>query len=130
MCGKVKSGEAASRATIAPNWSPNGSPANSKVVHQFLDEVGTECEPIARAAYEAEYGLLVTENGQWSSTRAFHMAGASPDGLVSIDGLIEIKCPETKAHIDTILSGEAPAKLHPANAMANGMHWPEPGWTS
>jgi hypothetical protein len=41
------------------------------------------------------------------------MSGASPDGLVSIDGLLEIKCPETKSHIDTVLSGEAPAKYIP-----------------
>jgi len=73
---------------------------------------GTECEPLARAAYEAEYGLLVTETGMVQHPR-IPMAGASPDGFVSIDGLIEIKCPETKSHIDTILSGEAPAKYIP-----------------
>ena len=73
---------------------------------------GTECEPLARAAYEAEYGLLVTETGMVQHPR-ISMAGASPDGFVSIDGLIEIKCPETKSHIDTILSGEAPSKYIP-----------------
>ena len=41
------------------------------------------------------------------------MSGASPDGLVSSDGLIEIKCPETKAHIDTLLSKAAPTKYIP-----------------
>lgn len=73
---------------------------------------GTECEPLARAAYEAEYGLLVSETGMVTHPH-IPMSGASPDGLVSIDGLIEIKCPETKAHIDTILSGEAPSKYIP-----------------
>jgi len=73
---------------------------------------GTECEPLARAAYEAEYSLLVAETGMVTHPR-IAMSGASPDGLVSIDGLIEIKCPETKAHIDTILSGEAPSKYIP-----------------
>jgi predicted phage-related endonuclease len=35
------------------------------------------------------------------------MAGASPDGLVGDDGLIEIKCPLTATHIETLL-GQAP----------------------
>ena len=34
------------------------------------------------------------------------MAGASPDGLVGDDGLIEIKCPTTATHIETLLNGE------------------------
>lgn len=34
------------------------------------------------------------------------MAGASPDGLVGEDGLIEIKCPTTATHIETLLNGE------------------------
>lgn len=73
---------------------------------------GTECEPLARAAYEAEYGLLVTETGMVTHPN-IPMSGASPDGLVSIDGLIEIKCPETKGHIETILSDKAPTKYIP-----------------
>ncbi|MDP3492789.1 MAG: YqaJ viral recombinase family protein, partial [Hyphomonadaceae bacterium] len=31
--------------------------------------------------------------------------GASPDGLVGVDGLVEIKCPNTATHIDTLLMG-------------------------
>jgi putative phage-type endonuclease len=38
------------------------------------------------------------------------MSGASPDGLVGDDGLVEIKCPNTSTHIDTLLSGKVPAK--------------------
>ena len=41
------------------------------------------------------------------------MAGASPDGMVSSSGLIECKCPDTKTHIETILSGSAPSKYIP-----------------
>jgi predicted phage-related endonuclease len=37
------------------------------------------------------------------------MAGASPDGLVGDDGLIEIKCPNTATHIENLLSNSAPA---------------------
>ena len=31
------------------------------------------------------------------------MAGASPDGLVGDVGLVEVKCPNTATHIDTLL---------------------------
>ena len=36
--------------------------------------------------------------------------GASPDGLIGSDGLIEIKCPNTATHIDTLLTGAVPQK--------------------
>jgi hypothetical protein len=34
---------------------------------------------------------------------AITMSGASPDGYVGEDGLLEIKCPNTATHIDTLL---------------------------
>ena len=37
-------------------------------------------------------------------------SGASPDGLIGEDGLIEIKCPNTSTHIETLLGGSIPAK--------------------
>jgi predicted phage-related endonuclease len=40
------------------------------------------------------------------------MAGASPDGLVGDDGLIEIKCPNTATHIETLLSQSVPGKYN------------------
>jgi predicted phage-related endonuclease len=36
--------------------------------------------------------------------------GASPDGLVDADGLVEIKCPNTATHIETLKGQCAPAK--------------------
>jgi putative phage-type endonuclease len=69
---------------------------------------GTDTEPFARAAYEARMDLLVTEvgfiNHPWIA-----MSGASPDGLAN-EGLVEIKCPNTATHIDTLLSRTVPAK--------------------
>ncbi len=38
------------------------------------------------------------------------MSGASPDGLVCDDGLVELKCPNTATHIETLLSGTIPDK--------------------
>jgi hypothetical protein len=38
------------------------------------------------------------------------MSGASPDGLVGSDGMIEIKCPNTETHIAFLLDGKIPLK--------------------
>lgn len=70
---------------------------------------GTDQEPLARAAYEAAQNVLVDEIGFVIHPRISE-AGASPDGLVGMFGLIEIKCPNTATHIDTILSDKVPGK--------------------
>lgn len=69
-------------------------------------EWGTQTEPLARAAYEVKNDVMVDETGLVDHP-TIAMSGASPDGLVGDDGLIEIKCPNTATHIDTVLSGEA-----------------------
>ena len=70
---------------------------------------GIDTEAYARAAYEALHDVLVDEVG-FVSHPTIEMAGASPDGLVGDDGLIEIKCPNTSTHIDTLLSESVPTK--------------------
>ena len=69
---------------------------------------GTDTEPFARAAYEAKVDILVSEVGfidhPWIT-----MSGASPDGLAG-DGLVEIKCPNTATHIQTLLDQKVPEK--------------------
>ena len=70
---------------------------------------GTDQEPLARAAYEAAKNVLVDEIGFVIHPTIVN-AGASPDGLVGDDGLIEIKCPNTATHIDTVLTDKVPAK--------------------
>lgn len=70
---------------------------------------GTETEPLARAAYEAHEDVLVDEVAMISHP-TIEAAGASPDGLVGDDGLLEIKCPNTATHIDTLLSQLVPTK--------------------
>jgi len=37
-------------------------------------------------------------------------AGASPDGLIQHDGLIEIKCPQTTTHLEIMAGGKIPAR--------------------
>jgi putative phage-type endonuclease len=74
-------------------------------------EWGTEQEPLARAAYEAHSSVLVDEVGMIDHP-SVEMSGASPDGLVGADGLVEIKCPTTATHIDTLMGEEAPKKYY------------------
>jgi putative phage-type endonuclease len=73
-------------------------------------EWGTENEPFARAAYEVKTGNTVDQVGAINHPR-IAMSAASPDGLIGDDGCLEIKCPNTSTHIDTILGGE-PAKKY------------------
>jgi putative phage-type endonuclease len=70
---------------------------------------GTETEPLARAAYEAHTGNIVDEVAMIDHP-VIHMSGASPDGLIDHDGLIEIKCPNSATHIKTMLSGKPDSK--------------------
>ena len=72
---------------------------------------GTETEPLARAAYEALRDGLVDEVG-FVPHPSIIMAGASPDGLVGDDGILEIKCPNTATHIETLLSQSVPGKYN------------------
>lgn len=75
---------------------------------------GTELEPAARREYEARTGRIVTEVGLVLHPEL--RAGASPDGLVDADGLVEIKCPRTHTHIDYLLAGKPPADYVPQMA--------------
>lgn len=72
---------------------------------------GTETEPLARLSYEVAQNVLVDEVG-FVPHPSIEMAGASPDGLVGDDGLLEIKCPNTATHIDTLLSQTVPGKYN------------------
>jgi putative phage-type endonuclease len=65
---------------------------------------GIELEPLARAAYEIDKGLMIQEVGSIDHPTIVGFA-ASPDGVVSADGLIECKCPHTATHIAVIQSG-------------------------
>ena len=75
-------------------------------------EWGVENETFARAAYEAKTGNMVDQVGAIDHPR-IALSAASPDGLVGDDGdgCLEIKCPNTATHIETLL-GDEPAKKY------------------
>lgn len=85
---------------------------------------GTDTEPIARAEYILFTGNTVTEVGFVKHPNI--SAGASPDGLVNSDGLVEIKCPNSTTHLATIVSGKAPSIYKPQMQMQmwiTGRQW-------
>ena len=70
---------------------------------------GNDTEPQARAAYEFQRDVEVSETG-WVPHRSIANTGCSPDGLVDGGGLVEIKCPQTATHIETLLARTIPGK--------------------
>lgn len=70
---------------------------------------GIDTEPQARIAYEFHRDTDVAEIG-FVPHPSIADTGASPDGLVGMDGLVEIKCPLSATHMETLDSGKVPAK--------------------
>lgn len=70
---------------------------------------GKDQEPHARAAYEFLTNEAV-EQAAFVAHPTIAMAGASPDGLVGADGLVELKCPNTATHLDTLLGAAIEGK--------------------
>lgn len=77
-----------------------------------LMQWGIDQEPFAVIAYENETGAFVLDVGLVDHP-AIKMSGASPDGLVGKEGQLEIKCPSTTTHLNTILAQEVPAEHIP-----------------
>ena len=69
---------------------------------------GTDLEPVARMAYETKHGFV--DKAEFYKHPSIEWFGASPDGLVGDDGLVEIKCPNSTTHVDYLLSGKPPTK--------------------
>jgi putative phage-type endonuclease len=110
VIAKTKSGWGASRANymgelIAERLT--GAPAE-KYTNAAM-QWGTDTEAAARAAYQFEKMTPVVKVG-FIPHPSIAMAGASPDGFVGDDGLIECKCPNTATHIETLLGQSVPSK--------------------
>lgn len=107
---KTKSGYGASRATYMTDLAIERLTGNpTEFYANAAMQWGTETEPQARAAYEFIQGVTVVEEG-FIEHPAIPMSGASPDGLVGDDGMLEIKCPMSKTHYDTLLTGKIAKK--------------------
>ena len=83
-----------------------GKPQGSSFTNAAM-QFGTDMEPLARSAYEAETGFSVDEVG-FCQHPTIERAGASPDGLVGDSGLVEIKCPKVATHLAYLIAGVVP----------------------
>ncbi len=102
IMAKTKTGYSASRANYAAQLiterltgKPTEGYSNAAMAW------GTETEPQARAAYAWLTDNNVEECGFFDHPR-IAMSGASPDGLIGAEGLLEIKCPNSATHIATL----------------------------
>lgn len=108
VMAKIKSGESAARKNYRVELAVeriSGLPTERFVSGPM--KWGTENEPFARAAYSIATGLEVEEAG-FIACPSIPRAGCSPDGLVGIDGGIEVKCGNTATHVDWAVAGKVP----------------------
>lgn len=110
LTAKTRSGYGASRANymaqlIAERLTGIVAESYTNSAMQW----GMDQEPAARSLYELLQGVSVEEVG-FIVHPDIAEAGASPDGLVGDEGMVEIKCPNTATHIETLLSGSVAGK--------------------
>lgn len=88
-------------------------------------EWGIAHQADATAAYEAETGELVGPE-VFVLHPSIDWFGATPDGIIGSDGLIEIKCPTTPKHLAWVMAGEVPDEHKPqmlAQLACTGRQW-------
>lgn len=110
VTAKTKTGYGAGRSNyLAELVAERLTGASAERYVNAVMQWGTDQEPDARMAYEFSTDVEVEEIGFVHHPR-IAMSGASPDGLVGSDGLVEIKCPNTATHIDTLRGASIPSK--------------------
>lgn len=114
VMAKIKTGEAAARRDYRAQIIAEiltGQPQGDTFTNEAM-RWGTEQEPFARASYEMAGGFMVDQVG-FVLHPTIDRAGASPDGIVDMDGLVEIKCPKTATHIQYRLDKVVPTQYQP-----------------
>lgn len=99
---RTKKGWGASRATymadlIVERLSGVHVPSGTGAARRW----GAEVEPEAKIAYEFYRDATIAEVG-FVPHPTIADAGASPDGEIGDDGLVEFKCPALLTHLDTL----------------------------
>lgn len=110
IVAKTKTGHSASRANYMAQLITER--LTGTVAESFTNAAmqhGTEMEPEARNAYCFYQGVSV-EQIAFVPHPTIDQAGASPDGLVDGGGLVEIKCPQSATHLETLLDQAVPGK--------------------
>ena len=115
MAGKTRAGWKNYRAQLVSERTTGVRQDTYKSAEMMW---GTENEPLARLYYTLMTGNTVEECGFFDHGEI--AAGASPDGLIGQDGILEIKCPNTATHIATLRTGKLPQQYV---AQVQGQMW-------
>jgi len=110
MLATVKTGESASRKNLKADLIVER--LTNQKTESFTSGAmnwGVETEPQARAAYEVMTGNFVDQIA-FVDHPTIAMFGCSPDGLVDDNGLIEIKCPNSATHLESLETQTIPKK--------------------
>jgi putative phage-type endonuclease len=106
IVARTKTGYSTSRQNYAAELiverltgMPSGNGYTSPAMQWGIDH-----EEEAKAVYADRTGLLV-EPAEFVDHPEIEWSGASPDGRVEAHGLVEVKCPLTATHIETLLGG-------------------------
>ena len=107
---RTKSGYAASRANymaelLCERLTGQPTPSFQSAAMAW----GTANEPVARQRFVETFGMPVEEVG-FVPHATIANSGASPDGLIQHDGLIEIKCPQTATMLEIMAGGNIPTR--------------------
>lgn len=110
VVARTKTGYSTSRANyLAELVAERLTGASADRYQNSAMQWGNLKEPDARAHYEFIRDVDVVQVGFIQHPR-IAMSGASPDGMVDADGLLEIKCPNTANHIETLTGRAVPGK--------------------
>jgi len=124
VLAKIKSGESASRRNYKIQLVSERLTGEKQetYINQAMQD-GIDREFYAREKYVQQFGEVEEIGFIQHPTLE---AGASPDGMVGEDGILEIKCPMGSTHTETLMTQDIPSKYIPQvqfQLLVTGRKW-------
>jgi putative phage-type endonuclease len=124
VLAKIKSGESASRRNYKIQLVSERLTGEKQetYINQAMQD-GIDREAFARDRYVQQFGEVEEVGFVKHPTLE---AGASPDGMVGEDGILEIKCPMGSTHTETLMTQDVPSRYVPQiqfQLLVTGRKW-------
>jgi putative phage-type endonuclease len=124
VLAKIKSGESASRRNYKIQLVSERLTGEKQetYINQAMQD-GIDREAFARNRYVQQFGEVEEVGFIKHPTLE---AGASPDGMVGEDGILEIKCPMGSTHTETLMTQDVPSRYVPQiqfQLLVTGRKW-------
>ena len=124
VLAKIKSGESASRRNYKIQLVSERLTGEKQetYINQAMQD-GIDREFYARERYVQQFGEVEEVGFVKHPTLE---AGASPDGMVGEDGILEIKCPMGSTHTETLMTQDVPSRYVPQiqfQLLVTGRKW-------